>query len=212
MDIIKVSGNSRPTSVAGAIAGVVRETLRAEIQAIGPWAVNQAVKAVAIARDYLALDGIEVVCTPEFTEVDIEGETRTAIRMVVDPRREEDVPPEYPTGPRPRRERQPRPAPEEPAPSAEPIAEPEPTEEFASAAMEDPLPAEEGEEEQAPELDEPDVAEDLEEEEEVDEESDFEETDDEDLDEDDDWDDDDDDDEEERGLGRRFRLVDVLRI
>ena len=86
MDIIKVSTRSRSTSVAGAIAGVVREYGRAEVQAIGAGAVNQAVKAVAIARGYLALDGIDFICAPAFTEVSIDGQERTAVRLVVEPR------------------------------------------------------------------------------------------------------------------------------
>lgn len=86
MDIIKVSGDSRTSAVAGAIAGVIRENHRAEVQAIGAGAVNQAVKAVAIARGYLQEEGLEVVCMPEFTSVDIEGMERTAIRLVVEPR------------------------------------------------------------------------------------------------------------------------------
>ena len=86
MDIIKVSTRSRSTSVAGAIAGVVREYGRAEVQSIGAGAVNQAIKAVAIARGYLALDGIDVICIPAFTEVAIDGQERTAVRLVVEPR------------------------------------------------------------------------------------------------------------------------------
>jgi stage V sporulation protein S len=86
MDLIKVSKQSRSTSVAGAIAGVVREHGRAEVQAIGAGAVNQAVKAVAIARGYLALDGIDVVCIPVFIELTITGLERTAIRLIVEPR------------------------------------------------------------------------------------------------------------------------------
>lgn len=86
MDIIKVATRSRSTSVAGAIAGVVREYGRAEVQSIGAGAVNQAIKAVAIARGYLALDGIDVICIPAFTEVSIDGQERTAVRMVVEPR------------------------------------------------------------------------------------------------------------------------------
>ena len=86
MNIIKVSSESRTSAVAGAIAGVVREHGRAEVQAIGAGAVNQAVKAVAIARGYLHEDGIVVVCLPEFTSVDINGKERTAIRLVVEPR------------------------------------------------------------------------------------------------------------------------------
>lgn len=86
MDVIKVSAGSRTSSVAGAIAGVVREHKRAEVQAIGAGAVNQAVKATAIARGYLQEDGIDVICIPEFTSVDIDGKERTAIRLVVEPR------------------------------------------------------------------------------------------------------------------------------
>jgi stage V sporulation protein S len=86
MDIIKVAARSRSTAVAGAIAGVIREKSRAEVQAIGAGAVNQAVKAVAIARGYLSLEGINVVCIPAFTEVEIEGKERTAIKLTVEPR------------------------------------------------------------------------------------------------------------------------------
>jgi stage V sporulation protein S len=83
MDVFKVSARSRSTSVAGAIAGVVREGHPAEVQAIGAGAVNQAIKAIAIARGYLAKDGIEVVCVPTFVEVDIEGQERTAVKLTV---------------------------------------------------------------------------------------------------------------------------------
>ena len=86
VDIIKVSARSRSTAVAGAIAGVVREHNRAEVQAIGAGAVNQAVKAVAIARGYLKEDDIDVISIPYFTEVMIEDQERTAVRMVVEPR------------------------------------------------------------------------------------------------------------------------------
>jgi stage V sporulation protein S len=86
MSIIKVSAASRTSAVAGAIAGVVREHNHAEVQAIGAGAVNQAVKAVAIARGYLQEDGFHIVCIPEFTSVAIDGKERTAIRLVVEPR------------------------------------------------------------------------------------------------------------------------------
>lgn len=86
MEIIKVAAKSRSTAVAGAIAGVVRESGRAEVQAIGAGAVNQAVKAVAIARGYLELDGIVVICIPSFVEVEIDGQERTAIKLTVEPR------------------------------------------------------------------------------------------------------------------------------
>jgi len=77
--MIKVSAKSRPTSVAGAIAGVIRETENAQMQAIGAGAVNQAVKAIAIAEGYLREDGINICCMPRFTEVDIDGYERTAL-------------------------------------------------------------------------------------------------------------------------------------
>ena len=86
MDILKVSAHSRSTAVAGAIAGVIREKGRAEIQAIGAGAVNQAAKAVAIARSYLALEGIDIICIPVFTDVTIADQERTALRFVVEPR------------------------------------------------------------------------------------------------------------------------------
>jgi len=85
-DVLKVSARSRPSAVAGAIAGVVRENGRAEVQAIGAGATNQAVKAVAIARDYLRETGIEAVCLPAFIDVTIDNEERTAILLVVEPR------------------------------------------------------------------------------------------------------------------------------
>ena len=85
-DVLKVSARSRPSAVAGAIAGVVRESGRAEVQAIGAGATNQAVKAVAIARDYLQETGIEVICLPAFIDVTIGDEDRTAIRLVIEPR------------------------------------------------------------------------------------------------------------------------------
>lgn len=85
-DVIKVSAKSRSTAVAGAIAAVIREHRYAEVQAIGAGAVNQAVKALAIARGYLTGDQIDIVCTPYFTEVDIEGQERTAVRFIVEPR------------------------------------------------------------------------------------------------------------------------------
>lgn len=86
MDMIKVSATSRTSAVAGAIAGVIREHKHAEVQAIGAGAVNQALKALVLARSYLQGDGIEVVCMPEFVNVDIEGKERTAIKLVVEPR------------------------------------------------------------------------------------------------------------------------------
>jgi stage V sporulation protein S len=86
MDIIKVSGKSRTAAVAGAIAGVVRENKRADVQAIGASAINQAVKAMALARNYLTEDGYNIVVIPEFVDVEIDGKMRTAIRFSVEPR------------------------------------------------------------------------------------------------------------------------------
>jgi len=86
MDIIKVSATSRTSAVAGAIAGVVRDHKRAEVQAIGAGAVNQAVKALVLATGYLAGDGISIVCIPEFVDVEIDDKVRTAIKIVVEPR------------------------------------------------------------------------------------------------------------------------------
>ena len=85
MNIIKVSANSRTAAVARAIAGVVREHKLAEVQSIGAGAVNQAVKALILARGYLANDGIEIVFVPEFVDVEIEGKVRTAIKLRVVP-------------------------------------------------------------------------------------------------------------------------------
>jgi stage V sporulation protein S len=85
MDLIKVSANSRTAAVAGAIAGVVREHHRAEVQAIGAGAVNQAMKALILATGYLKNDGIYVTCVPEFADVTIEDKVRTAIKLVVEP-------------------------------------------------------------------------------------------------------------------------------
>lgn len=85
--VYRVSGKSNPTAVAGAVASAIREQGTAELQAIGAAAVNQAVKAVAIARGYLAPSGIDLVCVPAFAEVTIDGQLRTAIRLVVEPRR-----------------------------------------------------------------------------------------------------------------------------
>lgn len=85
MTIIKVSARSRTAAVAGAIAGVMRENNRVEVQAIGAGAVNQSVKAVIIAKGYLAEEGVAIVCTPSFVEVDIGGQEKTAIRLLVEP-------------------------------------------------------------------------------------------------------------------------------
>ncbi|MBN1180079.1 MAG: stage V sporulation protein S [Anaerolineae bacterium] len=86
MELVKVASNSRSTAVAGAIAGVVRERGKVDVQAIGAGAVNQAIKAIAIAKGYLELDGIDIVCVPGFSEVLIDGQERTAVRLSIQPR------------------------------------------------------------------------------------------------------------------------------
>jgi len=81
--IIKVSSKSNPSSVAGMIAAVLKENKKAEIQAVGAGAVNQAVKAIAVARGYVAPMGYNLVCTPGFAEIKIEDEERSAIKFIV---------------------------------------------------------------------------------------------------------------------------------
>ena len=86
MEVLKVSSRSNPNSVAGAMAGVVRQTGVVEVQVIGAGALNQAIKAIAIARGYVAPSGIELVCIPTFQDIEIDGEGRTAIRLSVEDR------------------------------------------------------------------------------------------------------------------------------
>ena len=86
MEILKVSSKSAPNSVAGAVAGVIREMGSVELQAVGAGAANQAIKAIAIARGYLAPSGIHIICIPAFASVTIDGEERTAIKLIVEPR------------------------------------------------------------------------------------------------------------------------------
>jgi len=86
MDLIKVASTSRTSAVAGAIAGVFREHQRAEVQAIGAGAINQAVKAIILATGYLKDDGVFVAFVPEFAEITIEDKIRTAIKFVVEPK------------------------------------------------------------------------------------------------------------------------------
>ncbi len=85
-NIKKLKATSVPNSVAGALAGVIRERGTAEIQAIGAGALNQAVKAVAIARGFVAPSGLDLICIPAFTDIMIDGEERTAIKLIVEPR------------------------------------------------------------------------------------------------------------------------------
>lgn len=93
MEVLKVSANSKPNSVAGALAASLRESMNknmeqksVEIQAIGAGAVNQAIKAVAITRGYVAPNGIDLIVIPAFSEVNIDGEIRTAIKLIIEPR------------------------------------------------------------------------------------------------------------------------------
>ena len=84
--MLQVASSSQPASVAGAIAGLLREGKKCELQAIGAGAINQTVKAIAIARGYLAPSGIKIMSTPAFQDVEIHGEERTALRFRVEPR------------------------------------------------------------------------------------------------------------------------------
>lgn len=86
MEILKVSSRSVPNSVAGAISGVIRDRGAVEVQAVGAGAANQAIKAVAIARGYLAPLGIDMICIPAFANINIEGEDRTAIKLICEER------------------------------------------------------------------------------------------------------------------------------
>ena len=86
MEVLKISSKSNPNSVAGAIAGLVKETTKAEMQAIGAGALNQAIKAVAIARGFVAPSGKNLICIPAFTDIVIDGEERTAIKLIVESR------------------------------------------------------------------------------------------------------------------------------
>ena len=86
MRILKVSSKSGASQVAGAIAGAVREEGKVEVQAVGAGATNQAIKAIAIARGFLLETDVNLICIPSFIEIEIDGESRTAISMVVEPR------------------------------------------------------------------------------------------------------------------------------
>jgi len=90
-----VSTKSNPNSVAGAMAGVLRQAGTVEVQVVGAGALNQAIKAMAIARGYVASSGIDLVCTPSFADIEIDGERRTAIRLVIEDRsrRRHEAPP-----------------------------------------------------------------------------------------------------------------------
>ncbi len=86
MEVLKVSAQSKPKPVAGALAAVLRERGSAEVQAVGAGAVNQAVKAIAITRGFVAPNGIDLIAIPAFAEILIDGEERTAIKFIVEPR------------------------------------------------------------------------------------------------------------------------------
>lgn len=86
MEVLKVSSKSNPNSCAGAMAGVIRQFGSVEVQVVGAGALNQAVKAIAIARGYLAPSGVDLVCVPAFKDIEIDGEGRTAIRLLIEDR------------------------------------------------------------------------------------------------------------------------------
>ena len=83
MELLKVSAKSNPNMVAGAIAGLTRENKEVELQAIGAGSVNQAIKAIAVARAFLQEDQIAIACIPDFTEITVGEENRTAIKFTV---------------------------------------------------------------------------------------------------------------------------------
>ena len=93
MEQLKVSTKSNPNSVAGAMAGALRQHGRVEVQVVGAGALNQAIKAVAIARGYVAAGGIDLVCIPTFADIEIDGERRTAIRLTIEDRARHSVAP-----------------------------------------------------------------------------------------------------------------------
>lgn len=86
MEELKVSSKSDPKAVAGALAAVVRKEKKVELQAVGAGAVNQTIKAIAISRGYVAPNGMDLIMVPAFTEIEIDGEERTAIKFLVEPR------------------------------------------------------------------------------------------------------------------------------
>ncbi len=86
MSVLKVSVKTRPSALAGAVANIVREEGRVEVQAVGAGSINQAVKAIAIARGYVAPGGKDLICIPAFEDIEIDGEERTAIKFIVETR------------------------------------------------------------------------------------------------------------------------------
>jgi stage V sporulation protein S len=92
VETLKVSSKSNPNSVAGAMAGVVRQSGSVEVQVVGAGALNQAVKAIAIARGYVAPSGVDLICVPTFADIEIDGESRTAIRLLIEDRSHRSAP------------------------------------------------------------------------------------------------------------------------
>ena len=86
MEELRVSSKSDPKAVAGALAAVLRDEKKVELQAVGAGAVNQTIKAIAISRGYVAPNGMDLIMIPAFTEIEIDGEERTAIKFLVEPR------------------------------------------------------------------------------------------------------------------------------
>ena len=87
MEVLKVSSKSKPNSVAGALANAFRDKNVVEIQAIGAGSLNQAIKAIAIARGYVAPSGKDLICVPAFSDIILDGEERTAIKLIVEARK-----------------------------------------------------------------------------------------------------------------------------
>ncbi len=94
VEVLKVSSRSNPNSVAGALAGVLRQSGVVEVQVVGAGALNQAVKAIAIARGFVAPSNIDLVCVPTFADIEIDGQGRTAIRLTVEDRTRRQPEPE----------------------------------------------------------------------------------------------------------------------
>ncbi len=92
VEVLKVSSRSNPNSVAGALAGVLRQSGAVEVQVVGAGALNQAVKAIAIARGFVAPSNIDLVCIPTFADIEIDGQSRTAIRLAVEDRSRQSLP------------------------------------------------------------------------------------------------------------------------
>jgi stage V sporulation protein S len=86
VEVLRIAADSSPKSIAGALTAILKEESFVELQAVGAGAVNQAVKAIAIARGYIAPNGINIIMIPAFVEIDIDGDERTAIRFIVEPR------------------------------------------------------------------------------------------------------------------------------